>query len=352
MNPISSARAALRGLWSRHGDWRHGAQLAAVVVVSYLVSVAVGLPDGAWAVMSALIVMRPSAGLTLGAGWDRIRATVLGALAGLFGVWLEYRGVAAPLAMLSIVAMLAYASAAGAAWRSAPIAAVIVLSSGAHAGHSALQVAALRVVQIGIGVGVALAISLLSSRLRSGPRFKQGCAMLLRGLALHVGRPTTAGGAQAEKEAEKEAASARLRTALDRLALLAESVDRESRLFGRVGRKTTIDSQHYRHMAQLVGRVLQDVAVLGRILQIVRQNPAGSSGDELVRATQAALAGSADAVAGVGPPEPASLGPLRESAARLVCAAATSPGLDILLSGPLRLLAADLECLCRKGASG
>eukprot|EP01036_Dinobryon_divergens_P010090 gene10090-13509_t len=66
------------GLW-RHGRWRPGVQLAGAVALAWIVSVALHLPESFWAVMSVLIVMRPSAGSTLDAGWDRVRGTAAGA---------------------------------------------------------------------------------------------------------------------------------------------------------------------------------------------------------------------------------------------------------------------------------
>jgi hypothetical protein len=62
----------LTGFW-RHGRWRPGVQLAAAVALAWAVASALRLPESFWAVMSVLIVMRPSAGSTLDAGWDRVR---------------------------------------------------------------------------------------------------------------------------------------------------------------------------------------------------------------------------------------------------------------------------------------
>ena len=73
------------------GRWRAGAQLAAAVAIAWGVSHLIGLPESFWAVMSVLIVMRPSAGSTLEAGWDRVRGTFAGALAGLTTGWLHVK---------------------------------------------------------------------------------------------------------------------------------------------------------------------------------------------------------------------------------------------------------------------
>ncbi|MGQ3130133.1 FUSC family protein, partial [Variovorax sp.] len=165
------------------GRWRAGAQLAAAVAIAWGVSRGIGLPESFWAVMSVLIVMRPSAGSTLEAGWDRVRGTFAGALAGLAGVWLAHHGVPMQADALAIVLLLAFVGAAVPGLRSAPVAALIILSAGSLPGHSALQVALLRMAQMGIGVGVALAMALVTAEYRAGARFDAGCAALLRGMA-------------------------------------------------------------------------------------------------------------------------------------------------------------------------
>ncbi|RYF44300.1 MAG: hypothetical protein EOO27_43735, partial [Comamonadaceae bacterium] len=92
----------MKPAWLEDADHRHGMQMALAVLLAYATSIALRLPEGFWAVMSALIVMRPSAGGTMGAGWDRVRGTAVGTAAGLFGVWLRHRGLSLPFATLAI----------------------------------------------------------------------------------------------------------------------------------------------------------------------------------------------------------------------------------------------------------
>ena len=60
------------------GSLRYGARLASAVLLSFAASALLRLPEGFWAVMSALIVVRPDTGSTLGAGWDRVRGALGG----------------------------------------------------------------------------------------------------------------------------------------------------------------------------------------------------------------------------------------------------------------------------------
>ena len=277
---VSSTRRLLLNAENRD----NGLQMAAAVVAAYVASLAAGLPEHFWAVMSALIVMRPNMASTFDAG-----STLLGALCGLLGVWVENLGVNALFATLAIVAALAYLSAAIPAMRGAPIAALIVLSAAALIGHSALQVAFLRVLQIIIGVGVAIAISKLSAKYRAADRLHAGCAKILRGAALRLAE---AGVQPRPNEAEAAFASETARRALDRLAAIAASADKASRIFRRT--ETAGDRRYHRRIAGLTGRIFQDVAVFNRIMLADSRQEDGGSWREAADVVRAAVAHTAD----------------------------------------------------------
>jgi uncharacterized membrane protein YccC len=318
----------LAGFW-RQGRWRPGAQLGTAVALAWGVSTALHLPESFWSVMSVLIVMRPSSGATLDAGWDRVRGTAAGALCGLAGIALQHHGVPTLPSTLAIALLLSVGGAGLPGLRSAPIAALIVLSAEAIPGHSALQVALLRMVQIGIGVGVALAVSTFLSEYRAGARFDTGCATLLRGLAQRMARMPRPAPAEAER------AEGATRAALGRLALLAASADLEARWWrrGAEGR-----SHACRDRARLMARVFQDAVVLDRVLRLAQDAPADPAWQEAVQAASAAVAGMADAMAGRGGPD---LAPLT----RLATTPATPS--HAMLAAPLGLLLDDLRHMSR-----
>ena len=313
----------------------HGLQLAAAVVLAYFVSMVVGLPEHFWAVMSTLIVMRPNSASTFDAGWDRARGTLIGVLGGLLGVYLQHMGSNVLATTLAIVVLLSFASAANPALRSAPIAALIILAAGSLPGHSALQVAVLRVMQILIGVGVAMAVAMVSSRYRAGDRLRTGCATLLQRLARPLQDPD-ARTVRGESDAEK--AGAAIRSALDRLTTLAGSADRASHLFKRAA--AAGDDRHHRNIAGLTGRIVQDISVLNRVLRVTGERQAlRCGGREASLAAGAGLASVADALAGHGRPDLAAL--------RNVTHARGEDALDALLAAPLCLLLEDLQRLVR-----
>lgn len=336
MMRMAPALQRIGGFW-REGRWRAGAQLAAAVALAWVVAVAMRLPESFWAVMSVLIVMRPSAGGTLGAGWERLRGTAAGALCGLAGVYLQHLGAPVHATTLATVILLAFAGAALPGFRSAPVAALLILSASAIPGHSALDVALLRMLQIGIGVGVALAVALVASEYRAGPRFDAGCAALLRGMARRLAVLGSGGAAGLPAESEAERVNAAARAALARLAVLAGSADLEAR-WRRRGAAVPA-AQSCRSKARLAARIFQDAAMLERML---RRTPAGDAAwQDTARAAAAALAAMADALDGQGTPDLAKLAQL----ARRHEAPGASPAL--LLAAPVCLLFEDLQRMQR-----
>lgn len=296
---------------AREGRGRHGAQLALAVLAAYAISASLALPESLWAVMSALIVVRPNTGTTLSAGWARLAGTVLGTLVGIAGVWLRHHGASLPVVTLAIVAGLAFASALVPLFTSAPIAALIVLSSTAIPGHSVLQVAGLRGIEVGIGVLTGVLVSLALRGAGATARFEAACPALLRRFGTLLDPGGNASGIETD-----------IRAKLRELAVLAVSADSEARWW----RRTRVADRH-RKLAGLMARLFQDVAVLGRLLPAGPAEPARVAA--LAALEQAAQAGVPSTQPGVAAP------------------AGAPAGIDPVFAAPLQLLMGDLRLLAR-----
>jgi uncharacterized membrane protein YccC len=319
----------------------HGAQVAAAVVMGYFLAVALGLPERFWVVITILIVMRADSGSTMDAGWERVRGTLIGALSGLLGVYLQHLGANATAVTLSIISLLAFASAALPLLRSAAVAALIVLGAGELAGYSILHVALMRVMQIGLGVGVSVALTLLTSRFSTAARLKTGCAALLGRLSMQM---QTHGTRARSSESQVEAAATAVRSALAGLATLAGSADRAfpwSR-----PPAVPLQARHYRNMAALTTRIVQDSAMLKRILNLLGDSNAQPAAQEAAHTAGTALRNVASTITGNGP---ASLDELRQLTERYAAQASAGPA---LLLAPLRLLLDDLQQLSASQAEG
>jgi uncharacterized membrane protein YccC len=329
---------------------RQGLLLMAGVVIAFVVSITLRLPEPLWSVMSVLIVMRPINSLTLDAALARVGSTLLGVLCGLAGAGLEHIGVTSLLTNLVVVGTLAYAGGAIPGLRGAAIAALIVISSVSIAGHSANQVAILRVIQILIGAGVATLVSAITARHGGADRLFAGCAKLLRGAAARL---TKAGQQTPIGEEQAEAAAMVARQALDRLSDLARRADRVAASWLRRS-KATEDRQH-RRVVGLTGRLLQDVTLFTRALSTAPGNNADTSVHEVARAASEALTHMADVLDGKVDPDDDQWRRLAYTRAAGATAEAPEVAPQLLLASPLYLLATDLQRLShvlRKGRPG
>jgi uncharacterized membrane protein YccC len=258
-------RAMLRR-WLREGHAWQGLQLAASVVLSFSASGLFGLPQGFWAVMSALIVMRANPDATLDAGRDRVIGTVAGALAGVGGIALFGDRLHAPGASLAIVAGLAFVAATRSSLRSAPISALIVLAATGSASVGPLHAALLRTAEIATGVVTSLAVAWLAHRLGAMARPAAACAQLLRQLEQQLRLP-----ADATPEA-REAQARAVRATARRIGELVHG----SR------------AQRERQVLKLALRLSQDVGLLLRVR--------ATHGDALAEADAALLQAAAAAL--------------------------------------------------------
>jgi uncharacterized membrane protein YccC len=309
-----------------HVDWRHGTRLAIAVVFAFGVSALLGLPESFWAVMSALIVVRPTAGSTLGAGWDRVRGTLGGTITGLVGVWLlhgvRHGDTTATGLTLAIVAALAFASAVVPGLRSAPLSALIVLNSGGIPGHSAVDVAELRALEIAIGVASGIALSLAFAT-HARERFVATSAAWLRESGTRAMR--------AEEPPEvRDAHRERTRSTLREIAELAVGADREARWLGRFGRSKAPPINRVA-AARVMTRIASDIGAIERAAGCAPRAIDDATRAQIGDAIASACAATADALDGT-PLRRAALAPLKRwSTADEMPVAWIAPGATLLL---------------------
>lgn len=291
MNPSGFAR------FFREGHALHGVQIVVALVAAYAVSAALGLHENWWAALSALIVIRGNADATLSAGWQRMAATMIGSLCGLGGTWLVHH---APLPAggaaltLAVVSLLAFATADRPGLRSAPIAALIVMSAVALPGVSPFGVALMRTVEIVIGAATAMAVVWLAHKFSVNSRPLAVVSGLLRELAAQV---VQAGDDGAEARSGREARGAAVRASVRRLGeMVAGSRD-----------------PNQRALLGLAMRLAQDAALLARQLEAAGADTRTRAA-ETARAAAAALEAAAARLDGAGDSPAAALGALARQA--------------------------------------
>ncbi|GJD49923.1 hypothetical protein OPKNFCMD_2659 [Methylobacterium crusticola] len=189
---------------------------------------ALGLPQGYWAVITALIVTQSSVGGSLKAALDRFLGSVVGAIyGGVVAYAVPHHGGASTLAALTAaVAPLSVAAAFSAGFRIAPITAIIVLLSTTGSTLGPLAFALDRILEIGLGCVVGLAVSLVVAPARAARAVTAQAAQTARLLA---GQLEALGRLEEDEGPETRALPLAARRSLARLETLAAEAARERR---------------------------------------------------------------------------------------------------------------------------
>jgi len=179
-------------------DWRDPLRMSVAALTAFAAAQALHLPEGFWAVLSALVVSRPHRGGTLQAGAGRL----IGTLAGIGWAMLVAAGrhwqIAEILLLAAVLAPLALLIAWREEYRTAPVAAIIVLSSTPQDG-APVAAAALRLAEIALGAGIGIAVAWLLLPAGSMRRAEQHAAQLLDHLAGLLDDAAQSGGVAAER---------------------------------------------------------------------------------------------------------------------------------------------------------
>jgi uncharacterized membrane protein YccC len=225
--------------------------MTVAAILAFAAARAFTLPEGYWAVISAVVVMQASLGGTLGASLDRLMATVAGAVVG--AACVSLRGPLPEVLVLTLaVGPTALLAALRPSFRVTPITAVIVLV-GAPPG-AGLLTAFHRVMEITVGcvIGVLTAHFVLPDRARAA--IKTGAAGMLDGLGkVAVAHLTGA------DTAHIDALNELVRRHLSAVATAAAEEARERALSLRT-------SPSAAPLLRTLRRVRSDVAFLGRAM--------------------------------------------------------------------------------------
>ncbi len=228
-------------------DWPDALRMVVSTVLAAAVSTLLHLPEMYWAVLSAVVVSRPGAGGSTKAGASRLIGTVFGSVVAMAVIGARAWHVP-EIALLAIAMIpLSLFITAFEEFRTAPVAAVILLSS-TSALVSPFHIALLRLLQITIGsvASTVVGISVLPSR-GHGRVFRMAASILTRiGAALET--------AFDEKldEAKLDAAHDDIRRDLRDLGALVKTKRGVTRAQAR--------------MVRLLSRLQQDSMFVGRVV--------------------------------------------------------------------------------------
>jgi uncharacterized membrane protein YccC len=170
---------------SRHAELRHGVRIAAAGVLSFALAQALALPQGYWAVFTAVLVVQGSVGGSWKASVDRLVGTILGAVYGAAIATLVPHNDALMMGIALTISLtpLALLSAFKPSYRVAPLTAVILLLGSAGATEGPFLAAALRTIEVSLGGLVGMAVSLLLLPARAHALLGEAANRVLQRLA-------------------------------------------------------------------------------------------------------------------------------------------------------------------------
>ncbi len=177
------AGAAWHFVATRRAEQRFAIRVMVASFLSFMLARTLGLPQGYWVMLTAVIVMQSNIGSSLKAASDRLTGTVVGALGGFLATLVAANSlVAEGLVIALVLGPLAFLSAANPRFKIAPITAIIVVLS--RTGHEpAFWLAVERVGEIVLGgfIGVAVALFVLPARAHSDLAERVGSVLSLLG---------------------------------------------------------------------------------------------------------------------------------------------------------------------------
>lgn len=146
---------------------RYACRVMVAGLLAYCLAIALSLPQGYWAVITAIVVMQSTVGGSLKAALDRLTGTALGAAVGFCVAVLHLQGYQAGVALAAVLGPLAYAASASPRFRVAPVtAAIMLIGTGGAMPLDPVAAALDRVLEIALGgvIGVLVALFILPAR--------------------------------------------------------------------------------------------------------------------------------------------------------------------------------------------
>lgn len=293
---INLSQKALKAAAARKTEIRHAVRVSAAVGAAFALATLLRLPQGYWAVFTAVIVVQSSLGATITASVERLMGTVVGALAGAAAAyfharWPQFGG----LILCVTVALLAFLVSMRPALKVAPVTAVIMLI-GTTTHMDPLIAAALRVAEITVGslVGVAATLLIFPARAHSSV---VASVQKIAGLQAHIldshvlalrGTPGPTDYLKAQED---------LRAALAKLQTALTEADRESA-------SKLSDRSVSEALPRTLWRLRNDTVMVGRALREALPAPAlAPAAGDMLEASARFLRGTADLLAGGARPD-------------------------------------------------
>ncbi len=159
---------------------RYAVRVMVAGFLAYSVAISLALPQGFWAVITAIVVMQSTVGASLKAALDRLTGTLLGAAVGFCVSIMHFQGYAAGIALALALLPVAYVASINPSFRVAPVTTAIMLIGTGNVSLDPVAAAVDRVLEIGVGSVIGLLVALVVLPARAQRALTGRLAELLR----------------------------------------------------------------------------------------------------------------------------------------------------------------------------
>ena len=246
--------------WTRrHAELRHGVRIAAAGVLSFALAQALALPQGYWAVFTAVLVVQGSVGGSWKASIDRLTGTLLGAAYGAVIATLvpHEDALMTGVALTISLTPLALLAALNPSYRVAPITAVIILLGSTGVTEGPFLAAGLRTIEVTLGGFVGMGVSLFLLPARAHALLGEAANRVLQRLAQLLADLMAGLSAQVNAQAIL-ARNDEVRLALTALENISDEAARERRFY-------LSDDSDPEPVTRTLRRVRHDLVLIGRL---------------------------------------------------------------------------------------
>jgi uncharacterized membrane protein YccC len=216
-----------RFLTKHHLKMVHAVRMTTASLTAFVLAYALGLSEGLWAVITAIVVTQSNVGSSLKMAFDQVVGSLLGAVYATAIVLVLSPDDPLSIAGALVIALapLTILAAFSAGFRIAPITGAILLL-GSVGAEGPLGFAVRRIVEVGLGCGVGLLVSVLIVPAQASRLVLETVADIANLMARELEALASSG---RTSQAEVRSLAVRIREGLDRLKILVKEAARESR---------------------------------------------------------------------------------------------------------------------------
>jgi len=234
----------------------HGTRMTVASLAAYLLVHLLGLSEGLWAAITAIVVTQSSIGGSLKVAFEQLAGSLSGAVYATLVV-LVIRpddSLSSGLALAAALAPLSLLAAHSPGFRIAPITGAIILLGGPSPGIGPVGFAAHRILEVGLGSGVGVVVSLLVAPAQASRAVLETATRLA---GLMADQLASIGAGRMLVETDLVSPAGKIRSNLILLELLVEDAAHE--------RRTLLSAlPDLMPLLRTIRRLRQDISILRR----------------------------------------------------------------------------------------